>query len=141
MEYVDLNAPPKKMLAQAFDRLDEQIYKVQTKPTGVSDLGLFGDIVWTRTGDGREISVREVDSELEAAQERIDQAVQDLEATGERLAEAEELVAGVRDELDGIDWDALGAEVYTEGPPPVNPTIGQALWVSPLGRVFRAVEC
>lgn len=141
MEYVDLNAPPKKMLAQAFDRLDEQIYKVQTKPTGVSDLGLFGDIVWTRTGDGREISVREVDSELEAAQERIDQAVQDLEATGERLAEAEELVEGVRDELDGIDWDALGAEVYTEGPPPVNPTIGQALWVSPLGRVFRAVEC
>ena len=141
MEYVDLNAPPKKMLAQAFDRLDEQIYKVQTKPTGVSDLGLFGDIVWTRTGDGREISVREVDSELEAAQERIDQAVQDLEATGDRLAEAEELVAGVRDELDGIDWDALGAEVYTEGPPPVNPTIGQALWVSPLGRVFRAVEC
>ena len=141
MEYVDLNAPPKKMLAQAFDRLDEQIYKVQTKPTGVSDLGLFGDIVWTRTGDGREISVREVDSELEAAQERIDQAVQDLAATGERLAEAEELVEGVRDELDGIDWDALGAEVYTEGPPPVNPTIGQALWVSPLGRVFRAVEC
>ena len=141
MDYVDLNAPPKKMLAQAFDRLDEQIYKVQTKPTGVSDLGLFGDIVWTRTGDGREISVREVDSELEAAQERIDQALQDLEATGERLAEAEELVAGVRDELDGIDWDALGAEVYTEGPPPVNPTIGQALWVSPLGRVFRAVEC
>lgn len=141
MEYVDLNAPPKKMLAQAFDRLDEQIYKVQTKPTGVSDLGLFGDIVWTRTGDGREISVREVDSELEAAQERIDQAVQDLAATGDRLAEAEELVEGVRDELDGIDWDALGAEVYTEGPPPVNPTIGQALWVSPLGRVFRAVEC
>ena len=141
MEYVDLNAPPKKMLAQAFDRLDEQIYKVQTKPTGVSDLGLFGDIVWTRTGDGREISVREVDSELEAAQERIDQAVEDLEATGQRLAEAEELVEGVRDELDGIDWDALGAEVYTEGPPPVNPTIGKALWVSPLGRVFRAVEC
>lgn len=141
MEYVDLNAPPKKMLAQAFDRLDEQIYKVQTKPTGVSDLGLFGDIVWTRTGDGREISVRDIDSELEAAQERIDQAVQDLEATGQRLAEAEELVEGVRDELDGIDWDALGAEVYTEGPPPVNPTIGQALWVSPLGRVFRAVEC
>ena len=141
MEYVDLNAPPKKMLAQAFDRLDEQIYKVQTKPTGVSDLGLFGDIVWTRTGDGREISVREVDSELEAAQERIDQAVEDLEATGQRLAEAEELVEGVRDELDGIDWDALGAEVYTEGPPPVNPTIGKALCVSPLGRVFRAVEC
>ena len=141
MEYVDLNAPPKKMLAQAFDRLDEQIYKVQTKPTGVSDLGLFGDIVWTRTGDGREISVRDIDSELEAAQERIDQAVEDLEATGQRLAEAEELVEGVRDELDGIDWDALGAEVYTEGPPPVNPTIGKALWVSPTGRVFRAVEC
>lgn len=141
MEYVDLNAPPKKMLAQAFDRLDEQIYKVQTKPTGVSDLGLFGDIVWTRTGDGREISVREVDSELEAAQERIDQAVEDLEATGQRLAEAEELVEGVRDELDGIDWDALGAEVYTEGPPPMNPTIGKALWVAPSGRVFRAVEC
>ena len=141
MEYVDLNAPPKKMLAQAFHRLDEQIYKVQTKPTGVSDLGLFGDIVWTRTGDGREISVREVDSELEAAQERIDQAVEDLEATGQRLAEAEELVEGVRDELDGIDWDALGAEVYTEGPPPMNPTIGKALWVAPSGRVFRAVEC
>lgn len=141
VQYVDLNKPPKDMLAEALGRVDEQARKVQTGSHGVADLGMFGDIMWTRTSDGRDISVRDVDGALIEAQERIDQAVQDLAATGERLDAAEELVEGVRDELEGIDWDAVGAEVYTEGPPPANPTIGKALWVSPLGRVFRAVEC
>ena len=141
VQYIDLNMPPKDMLAQALGRVEEQARKVQTGAHGVADLGLFGDITWTRTDDGRDISVREVDGALTEARERIDQAVQDLAATEERLDTAEALVESVRDELDGIDWDAVGAEVYTEGPPPANPTIGKALWVSPTGRVFRAVEC
>lgn len=141
VQYVDLNKPPKDMLAEALGRIDEQARKVQTGAHGVADLGLFGDITWTRTVDGRDISVREVDGALIEAQERIDQAVSDLAVTEERLKDAESLVEGVRDELDGIDWDSLGAEVHTEGPPPVDPIIGKTLWVSPSGRVFRAVEC
>ena len=139
--YRDLNASPKKQMSAIVAGLNATARQPATGAFGQKHMGVSGDIVWTRSADGREISIREVDSALIEAQARIDQAAQDLIATGERLTDAEELVEGVRSELDGIDWDALGAEVYTEGPPPMNPTIGKALWVSPSGRVFRAVEC
>ena len=140
-KYRDLNAAPKQQMADIVATLSSTARQPATGAFGRKAMGTFGDLTWRRSPDGREISVREVDSALIEAQGRIDQAESALEATGKRLDDAEALVEGVRDELDGIDWDAVGAEVYTEGPPPANPTIGKALWVSPLGRVFRAVEC
>ena len=139
--YRDLNASPKKQMSAIVAGLNATARQPATGAFGQKHMGVSGDLTWTRSADGRDISVREVDGELEAARIRIAEAEEALRQTGERLDDAEELVESVRDELDGIDWDALGAEVYTEGPPPANPTIGKALWVSPLGRVFRAVEC
>ena len=79
---------------------------------------------------------------LAAAEGRIDDAEKTLDETRTRLDDTVGQVSEVRDELDGIDWDNLGTnEVFTDGPPPSNPTIGSTLWVAPSGRVFRAIEC
>ena len=107
----------------------------------MKDLGESGDVVWPRP-DGTPVSVRDVDLDLADARQRIEDAEGALVLTEERLSTAEGAVASVQSELDSIDWENLdGAEVYTDGPPPINPTIGKALWVSPSGRVFRAIEC
>ena len=121
--------------------LDERATAGNTSPSGNKVLEYDEDIFWTHD-DGREISVRQVEETLEDARGRIDDAEGALALTDERLTTAEGAVASVQSELDGIDWENLdGAEVYTNGPPPINPTIGKALWVSPTGRVFRAIEC
>ena len=112
-----------------------------TTPAGNKVLEMGEDFYWSRI-DGTEHSMREVDEGLEDAKLRIEEAEAELIQTGERLDTAEQTVEEVRGELDGIDWDNLGSsDVHTSGPPPANPTIGKALWVSPTGRVFRAVEC
>lgn len=139
-QYTNLNAPPERTLR---DIIDE---KIQTRVSatgaaGVKDLGLSGDVVWSRP-DGTAVSVRDVDGELADARQRIEDAEGALVDTEQRLTAAEGTVSDVQNELDSIDWENLdGAEVYTNGPPPINPTIGKALWVAPSGRVFRAVEC
>lgn len=140
MKYRDLNASPSKKLAEIVKGLQSTGVQGATGAHGVKHMGLTGDSLWYRP-DGTEYSVRDIDGDLQDAQTRIDDAMGALEDTQTRLEDAEQAVDSVRAELDGIDWDALGAEVYTEGPPPSNPTIGKALWVSPSGRVFRAVEC
>ena len=140
-KYRDLNAAPKQQMADIVSTLSSTARQSATGAFGRKAMGAFGDLTWRRSPDGREISVREVDSALIEAQGRIDQAESALKATEKRLTDAEGIVEGVRDELDGIDWDSLGADVHTEGPPPTDPTIGKTLWVSPTGRVFRAVEC
>ena len=137
----NLNEPPPKTFAQLVAEANEKAKSSKTGAHGIKALGETGDIVWLRP-DSTTVSVRDVDLNLEDARVRIEEAEQALVLTDERLEAAEGTVAGVRDELDGIDWENLdGAEVYTNGPPPANPTIGKALWVSPTGRVFRAVEC
>lgn len=121
--------------------LQRQIDAANTTPAGDKVLEGGEDFYWARP-DGTEHSMRSVDLELEDARVRIEEAEASLVLTGERLTAAEGTVSDVRGELDSIDWENLdGAEVYTNGPPPTNPTIGKALWVSPTGRVFRAVEC
>ena len=120
--------------------LQERSESLSTGAHGVKHMGLTGDSRWYRP-DGSEFSVRAVDDGLADAQIRIDDAFAALQDTEVRLEQAKAERDQISAELDGIDWDSLGSEVYTEGPPPVNPTIGKALWVSPSGRVFRAVEC
>ena len=140
-QYRDLNAPPQRTFAEIVAAMQEQAKSSKTGASGVKDLGEAGDVVWPRP-DGTAVSMRDVDLDLADARQRIEDAEGALALTDERLSTAEGVVAGVRDELDGIDWENLdGAEVYTTGPPPANPTIGKALWVSPAGRVFRAIEC
>ena len=121
--------------------LQRQIDAANTTPAGDKVLEEGEDFYWARP-DGTEHSMRNVDLELEDARVRIEEAEEALVQTGERLTAAEGTVSDVRGELDSIDWENLdGAEVYTDGPPPINPTVGKALWVSPTGRVFRAIEC
>ena len=121
--------------------LQRRVDAANTTPAGDKVLEDGEDFYWSRP-DGTEHSVRNVDLELEDARVRIEEAEAALAQTDERLEAAEGTVAGVRDDLDSIDWENLdGAEVYTDGPPPTSPTIGKALWVSPAGRVFRAIEC
>ena len=121
--------------------LQRRIDAANTTPAGDKVLEGGEDFYWSRP-DGTEHSVRSVDLELEDARVRIGEAEESLAQTQDRVNDAVDYVDQVRGELDSIDWENLdGAEVYTNGPPPSSPTIGKALWVSPTGRVFRAVEC
>ena len=121
--------------------LQRRIDAANTTPAGDKVLEEGEDFYWARP-DGTEHSVRSVDLELEDARVRIGEAEESLAQTQDRVNDAVDYVDQVRGELDSIDWENLdGAEVYTNGPPPSSPTIGKALWVSPTGRVFRAVEC
>ena len=141
VQYRDLNAPPARTLAEIVADMRASERQSKTGDAGVKDLGEAGDVVWPRT-DGTPVSVRDVDLDLADARQRLEDAETSLAENGSRLTAAEQGVQDVRNDLDSIDWENLdGAEVYTNGPPPVNPTIGKALWVSPTGRVFRAIEC
>ena len=141
VQYRDLNAPPSRMLADVVADMKAQERQSKTGDAGVKDLGESGDVVWPRP-DGTPVSVRDVDLDLADARQRLEDAETSLAENGSRLTAAEQGVQDVRNDLDSIDWENLdGAEVYTNGPPPVNPTVGKALWVSPTGRVFRAIEC
>ena len=141
VQYRDLNAPPSRMLADVVADMKAQERQSKTGDAGVKDLGESGDVVWPRP-DGTPVSVRDVDLDLADARQRLEDAETSLAENGSRLTAAEQGVQDVRNDLDSIDWETLdGAEVYTNGPPPVNPTVGKALWVSPTGRVFRAIEC
>ena len=141
VQYRDLNAPPSRMLADVVADMKAQERQSKTGDAGVKDLGELGDVVWPRP-DGTPVSVRDVDLDLADARQRLEDAETSLAENGSRLTAAEQGVQDVRNDLDSIDWENLdGAEVYTNGPPPINPTVGKALWVSPTGRVFRAIEC
>ena len=127
-----------------------------TRPHGNKHMEPWEDLYW-QSGDGRDISVRQVDEELEDARQRIEDAEASLEETGQRLSDAMAAIEGIEDfdfagaiesiedaraEIEAAldELDGMG-QVTTAGPPPPNPTIGSSLWVSPSGRVFRAVEC
>ena len=140
-QYRDLNAPPQQTFAEIVSAMQDQAKSSKTGASGVKDLGGSGDVVWPRP-DGTPVSVRDVDLDLADARQRLEDAETSLAENGSRLTAAEQGVQDVRNDLDSIDWENLdGAEVYTNGPPPINPTVGKALWVSPTGRVFRAIEC
>ena len=111
-----------------------------TSPAGDKVLGENEDFYWSRP-DGSDHSMRDLDLDLDSAKLRIEEAEQILAETQTRVDDAVGYVDEVRGELEGIDWDNLGSSVSTSGPPPANPTVGQTLWVSPTGRVFRAIEC
>lgn len=127
-----------------------------TTPAGDKVLEAEENFYWARP-DGYETSIRDVDSELEDARARIEDAEHSLVETGQRLSDAMAAIEGIEDfdfagAIESIEdaraeieaaleqLDDMG-EVTTSGPPPANPTIGSSLWVSPTGSVFRAVEC
>lgn len=127
----DLNAPPKRALADIVAELREQTRSSKTGAAGVKDLGVNGDVVWPGTdADGAPVekSVKRFSVELDDVTERAN----DL---AEALADAEDAIADAVGELAEV------GRVRTVGPPPSDPVIGKTLWVAPNGRTFRAVEC
>lgn len=127
----DLNAPPKRALADIVAELREQTRSSKTGAAGVKDLGENGDVVWPGTdADGAPVekSVKRFSVELDDVTERAN----DL---AEALADAEDAIEDAVGELAEV------GRVRTVGPPPADPVIGKTLWVAPNGRVFRAVEC
>lgn len=65
-----------------------------------------------------------------------------FEDTAEQAAElAAQLEAARAAIADAVEELAAVGRLTTVGPPPVNPVVGQTLWVSPTGRTYRAVEC
>ncbi|HJF51262.1 MAG TPA: hypothetical protein K8W24_15980 [Brachybacterium paraconglomeratum] len=63
-EYRDLNAQPKRALADVVAELREQARSSKTGAAGVKDFGEHGDAVWT-DADGEQQSVRAIPSALE----------------------------------------------------------------------------
>lgn len=132
---------PGERFIRHLDEVERKAAATGTHPGGSKHMEDWEDWTWDRP-DGTVHSVRDIDGELIGAVERIQDAEDALALTDQRLTAAETTVGNVQAELDGIDWENLdGAEVYTNGLPPINPTVGKALWVAPNGRVFRAIEC
>lgn len=127
----DLNAPPRRALADIVAELRDQVRGSKTGAAGVKDLGPNGDVVWPDVdADGAPVekSVKRFSVDLDDVTERAD-------ALAEALAEAQGAIADAVEELAEV------GRLTTVGPPPVDPVVGKTLWVAPNGRVFRAVEC
>ena len=98
--------------------LQRRVDAANTTPAGDKVLEEGEDFYWARP-DGTEHSMREVDLELEDARVRISEAEEALIQTGERLEDAEEAVAGVREDLDNIDFSGGGgsSSIVKDRPP------------------------
>ena len=98
--------------------LQRRVDAANTTPAGDKVLEEGEDFYWSRP-DGTEPSMREVDLELEDARVRISEAEEALIQTGERLEDAEEAVAGVREDLDNIDFSGGGgsSSIVKDRPP------------------------
>ena len=98
--------------------LQRRIDAANTTPAGDKVLEEGEDFYWARP-DGTEHSMREVDLELEDARVRIGEAEEALIQTGERLEAAETTVAGVREDLDNIDFSGGGgsSSIVKDRPP------------------------
>src|SRR5699024_543077 len=97
-------------MAQIVRGLRDGAESGNTGAHGNKHMGTSGNQFWYRP-DGREISVREVDEALVAAQDRIDEAATDLEGTQIRLEQAEQDVATVSDDLTRVETEVIPGAV------------------------------
>src|SRR5699024_4462669 len=97
-------------MAQIVRGLRSEAESGNTGAHGNKHMGTSGNQFWYRP-DGREISVREVDEALVAAQDRIDEAATDLEGTQIRLEQAEQDVATVSDDLTRVETEVIPGAV------------------------------
>src|SRR5699024_2372474 len=81
-----------------------------TRPHGIKHMAPGEDLFWRSSG-GRDISVRQVDEELEDARARLEDAEADLEGTQIRLEQAEQDVATVSGDLDRVESVVIPAAV------------------------------
>ena len=151
MKYRDLNASPRRTLAEIVGSLSERATTGNTGAYGIKHMGQDGDTLFT-TPDGLEKSMRDLDAILDITREELAEAIRELEELNnvtlpelwEKLEGLEELedVQAILDELDRLDTEVKEAgRLYTAGPPPSDPVVGSTLWVAPNGRVFRAIDC
>ena len=89
---------------------------------------------------------------MDATRQELAEAIANLEELNnttlpelwEKLEGLEELgdVQAILDDIDRLESEVQqSGKLYTQGPPPPDPVIGQTLWVAPNGRVYKAVEC
>ena len=111
-QYTNLNAPPERSLREIIDE------KIQTRGSatgaaGVKDLGLSGDVVWTRP-DASSFSVRDVDLDLADARQRIEDAEGDLAGAQTRIDTALDAEGHIREDEILRNATLLGETVVQE---------------------------
>jgi len=142
-------------MAEIVKALRDQSRSSKTGAHGVKHMSGYGDITWIREGDVGErvrTSVRELDGVMEQTRIELAEAIENLEDLNnvqlpelwEKLEGLDELgdVQAILDDIDRLESEVQqSGKLYTQGPPPPDPVIGQTLWVAPNGRVYKAVEC
>lgn len=111
-QYTNLNAPPERSLREIIDE------KIQTRGSatgaaGVKDLGLSGDVVWTRP-DASSVSVRDVDLDLADARQRIEDAEGTLTGAQARIDIALDAEGHIREDEILRNATLLGDTVVQE---------------------------
>ena len=86
-QYRDLNAPPKRALADIVAELRDQARSSKTGAHGVKDLGEAGDTTWT-TPEGEVKSVRRFAVQLDDTAARAEQLEEDLRSARDALGVA-----------------------------------------------------
>lgn len=107
-EYRNLNPTAPQSMAQIVAGLRQKAESSKTGSHGQKDMGSTGNSYWTRP-DGSVVSVRDVDSDLQAAQGRIDEAAQELLETAQRASDAKAAAEAAEDRLDDLDETTLPA--------------------------------
>lgn len=105
----DLNPSQSKAMADLISKLSQATRSKATHPAGVKDLGNEGDVVWTRPDGSLAVSLRDMDYQLQEAQERIDEATQDLAVSQQQLDEATAAADAAQARLDALDDTTLPA--------------------------------
>lgn len=99
----NLNKPPARQLADVVAGIREKQDQQRTGSHGVKDMG-NGNIVWTRPEAPEvEVSIRDIDGDLQAAQGRIDEAKADSAEALDRATDAKTEVDAARDRLDDVE--------------------------------------
>src|SRR5699024_12825205 len=119
VKYRDLNASPRRTLAEIVGSLSERATTGNTGAYGIKHMGQDGDTLFT-TPDGLEKSMRDLDAILDVTREELAEAIANLEELNNvtvpelwnRLEQLEDLddVQEILDEL-----DKLGSEVKEAG--------------------------
>lgn len=147
----NINVEPGAALRELMQGMVDMQDQSRTNAHGIKHMGVDGDTRWTRP-DGSEHSVRDIDEIMDQTRAELAEAIANIEELNnvtlpelwEKLEGLEDLgdVQAILDDLDRLESQVQGAgKLYTQGPPPPDPVIGQTLWVAPNGRVYKAVEC
>lgn len=147
----NINVEPGAALRELMQGMVDAQDQSRTNAHGIKHMGVDGDTRWTRP-DGTEHSVRDIDEIMDQTRAELAEAIANLEQLNdvtlpelwEKLEGLEDLgdVQAILDDLDRLESEVQKTgKLYTQGPPPPDPVIGQTLWVAPNGRVYKAVEC